>query len=141
MGSAAHLREEDIYLPGSRQQPSGDKFNSSRVDLCVCVITQGSGVIHLEGVCTWTPGVGVCTHACLAHRPLRAVTPVGGCGYVCSRVQLQSCVHTPAHLPVCAHTHAHLLACAPFTLSLLNPQDTLSGTLVKRAGAKWPEEM
>lgn len=51
------------------------------------------------------------------------------------------CAHTRAHLPVCAHTHAHLLACAPFTLSLLNPQDTLSGTLVKRAGAKWPEEM
>lgn len=51
--------------------------------VCLCNHT-GLGVTHLGGVCTWTAGVGVCAWACLAHRPLRAVTSVDGCGQVCS---------------------------------------------------------
>lgn len=77
-------RRTFIFLEAENSPVETNSTVAVWVCLCVCVITQGLGVAHLEGVCTWTAGVGVCACACLAHRPLRAVTPVSGCGYVCS---------------------------------------------------------
>lgn len=145
MGSAAHLREEDIYLSGSRKQPSGDKFNSCRVGLFVCLCNHTRVGSYTPGRCVhvdcWCGSVCLCVPGSQTSQSRDTCEWVWLCVLLSTAAKL--CVRTPVHTCLCVHTHpctpacecthtrAHLPACAPFALSHLKPQDTLFGTLVR----------
>lgn len=85
--------------------------------LCVCVITRGPGVTHLEGMCTWTPDVGVWAwftdRSELQHPWLCVVmcAPKNNCKAVCTHPCPPAYVCTHPCTPACVCTHPCPPAC------------------------------
>lgn len=73
--------------------------------LCVCALTHGSGVTHLEWMCVWTRGVGV-RALCVPSQQTSRSQETCGCMWICVLTCAASkvvCVYMSVCICMCVH--------------------------------------